>query len=678
MTKEQHYYFKFYLLYTMRTLMSRLFGKKTRKAMFTRIKKTYRHQTNKDQIKFVKDTIAQQFEEVSKSINKYLELQMPPLPEKFDRSDFDDETPLNRKLKTVGQALYSTYLTQSDFRFLYSTQYQPSSITRPTPMYINRRHYPFIMPMMEELRLAACPLFGYLDLRTFPQEISPKDVIMVYLDVGVKYLCDHNRVLIYIPQYSYVCKSKKTGRFKLSHNRPEGWEVYKSFGDFDDSAVRVPPQSLRRDQLGDRNATYESHQALDEIFSTGLLPDYLNFEQYGGVNSPLRYEMKFDAIKQGMFGVNRLTDYKRISYKLYWLSAMLKLCEFSLLQLYLAQGVYIRTLGYGTPGDKWNTIFNDICHPNHFETSKFEGYITSNQLQTLTETLADEPTRNRLVALISNLWKGFVDSFKSGDSSFKSLMVFLSRKYPSKTYDTHSVTSDNIMYATYNQELLKRVGNKLLHIARSFRTITPEERTLTLGDFEYVDYSITLEINGTPRVFNALQYLANMVAYELGGNESYIIQPFLAVQNGKLIPMLTTDQIHAMIEGKEGYKEQLARHINTLASATTGAFNLATGAYDAAKGFLPTATAAAKGFLPTATAAYDAANAAAKGVYGHAKGAIDNALTRRKPKSPGKPKSPTPKSPEKSNSSKKKDESEDEGFLRRMRRVLDEMHGHAS
>lgn len=616
--------------------MSKLFGKKTKKTgTFASIKKTYRHQTNADQIKFVQKTIREQFEDVSKSLNKYLSLQMPPLPRNFKHTDFDDDTTLTRQLKTVGQALYGTYLTQTDFRFLYSTQYQPSRITTPnTPMYISLRHYPFIMSMMEELKLVACPLFGYLDLRSFTH-VSQRDVITVYLDVGVNYVCDKKKALIYIPQYSYVCKSKKTGRFRLNHNRPDGWEIHKSFGVFEDSAVA---QSLGRDQpyLAEHHPVYESHQAMDEIFSTGLVPDYPKFVQYGGVNSPLRYEMKFDTIKQGMFGVRKLTEYKRISYKLYWLSSMLKLCEYSLMHLYLAQGVYHRTLGYGTPEHKWCKTFNDLCHPNHFKTSKFEGYITSDQLQSLTETLANGRAKNALVALIQNLWLGIVNHFKSGDSSFKSLLVFLSRKYPSKTYDTHSVTSDNIVYATYTQELLKRIGNKLLHIAQSFRTITPEQKSRTLGDFEYVDYSMTVEIKGRPKVFNALQYLANMVAYELGGNESYIIQPFLAMQNGKLVPILTTDQIHEMIEGTEGFMERLIGHISTFASATKGLVT-----------------------HPTVVST-------AKDAFVAAKGAVSNVYTRKVAADAAPAKKPDVKPVE------------DEGFLLRMRRVLDEMHGHAS
>jgi hypothetical protein len=169
--------------------------------------------------------------------------------------------------------------------------------------------------------------------------------------------------------------------------------------------------------------------------------------------------------------------------------------------------------------------------------------------------MANKDAKHALFEFIGLLWKGVVNQFKSGDESFKSLLVFLSRKYPSKKHDTHLITSDNIVYATYNQELLKRIGNKLLHISRSLGNITPEQKSQTLSDFEYVDYSITMEINGKPKVFNTLQYLANMVAYELGGNESYVIQPFLAIQNNKLVPILTTDQIHAMIEGKVGFVE---------------------------------------------------------------------------------------------------------------------------
>jgi hypothetical protein len=484
---------------------------------------------------------------------------MPTLPRNLKSTDFDDDTSLTRHLKTVGQALYGTYLTQTEFRFLYSTQYKPNSITELTKMYISRRHFPFIMPMMEELRLVACPLFGYLDLRTFPQ-VSQKDVITVYLDVGVNYVCDKKKVLIYIPHYSYVCKSKKTGRIRLNHNRPENWEIYKHFGVFDDSAVHESApkltQSLGYDQpYLDHHPEYESH-AMDEIFSTGLIPDYPDFVQYGGFNSPLRYDMKFDTIKQGMFGVSHLTQYMRVSYKLYWLSAMLNLCEYSLMHLYLAQGVYTRTLGYGLPEHKWTKTFNDLCHPSHFKTSKFDGYITSDQLQSLTETLKDDGAKQAQASLIKRLWRGVVNYFKSGDSSFKSLLVFLSRKYPSKKYDTHLVTSDKIIYATYNQELLKRIGNKLFHISQSFRTITSEQKSQTLSDFEYVDYSVTLDIKGKPTVFNAAQYLANMVAYELGGNESFIIQPFLAIKNDdQLVPILTTEQIHEMIEGTVGWFE---------------------------------------------------------------------------------------------------------------------------
>ncbi len=490
---------------------------------------------------------------------------MPALPKEFKYSDFNPDTVLTNKLKMVGQALYGTYLAQTHFRILYGSNYATKTTTGLTPMYVNVRHYPFLEEMMSDLKLVACPMFGYLDReRVFPP-IPRDDLLVVYLD-NIHYLCDAESLLIYIPQYSFVCKSP-SGNFKLTHRRPDGWEIKKKFGKFDDSAVE-PDQSDQSDQSdhydhrdltgiakpisGKTGTSGLAHPGRAHLgtakdkTSTGLgFPDALYKDGGGGLHAPLQIK---HTQGKGLLGLQTLSKYKRIAFKLYWIEAMLDLCQYAFAHLYLVQAVYIGTLGY--PRSNWENFFNQLPSTS-VDLAKFQGFITSEQKKSLTKAAADKKSKSKDNWLVK-VWKNTVGRLSDKDEvSFKTLMVFLSRKYPSKQHDViHKIAStETIIYATYNPSSLVKIENKLSSIAAAFNDLTPEEKERTLSQFDYIDYSIAVDLSGRTKTYNAQQYLAIFVANELKGGVSYIIQPFLELDGHVLKPTLDSEGIQKLING---------------------------------------------------------------------------------------------------------------------------------
>lgn len=520
--------------------------------VFDKVRKTYRHQTNQDQIAFVRKIIRDQFSKISKSLDKYVGMSMPALPKDFKHTDFNPDTVLTKKLKTIGQALYGTYLTQTHFRILYGSNYETKTTTGLTPMFINIRHYPFMFDMMTDLKLVACPIFGYLDLERVVPPIPRDDLFVVYLD-NVHYVCDHENLLIYIPQYSYVCQSA-TGNFKLTHTRPEKWKIHKAFGEFEDSTVPdftalhftgtanpdltgfAHPYDLTGTKPYDFTFAPKPTRGIYGKTSTGLgFPDALL--KGGRLHAPLQIKI---TQGKGLFGLQSLSKYKRIAYKLYWIDAMLELCDYSFAHLYLVQAVYIRTLGY--PSSDWSKFFNKTSSVTQ---SKFQGFITSEQKRFLTKAATAE-------GWFTRVWNSTVGRITAKDSdAFKTLMVFLSRKYPSKEHNLiHRVTStENIIQAAYTPSSLVRIENKLSTIAAAFNNLTPEEKERTMSQFDYIDYSVTVDLSGKTKTYNAQQYLAIFVTNELKGDVSYIIQPFLELKDLVLTPTFTSEQIHKLIEG---------------------------------------------------------------------------------------------------------------------------------
>lgn len=526
------------------------FGKMTSR-LFEKVRKTYRHQTNQDQVGHVKQIIKGQFGKISSSLNKYIGLTMPALPKDLKYTDFNTDTVLTNRLKTIGQALYGTYLAQTHFRILYGSNYATKTTTGLTPMYVNARHYPFLEDMMTELKLVACPLFGYLDKeRVFPP-IPHGDLLVVYLD-NIHYLCDAESLLIYIPQYSFVCQSA-SGNFKLTHTRPDKWEINKTFGEFDDSMVEDEsdhdqPYDITgvaqpfSGKTGTSGLAYPSRGRPKDKTSTGLgFPDALF--QGGRLHAPLRIK---HTQGKGLLGLQTLSKYKRVAYKLYWIEAMLDLCQYAFTHLYLVQGVYIRTLGY--PTSTWGKFFDQF--PS-ITSAKFQGFITSEQKKSLTKAATDKKSKSKDNWLVK-VWKNTVGRLSDKDEeSFKTLMVFLSRKYPSKQHDViHKIAStEEIIYATYNPSSLVKIENKLSSIAAAFNDLTPEEKERTLSQFDYIDYSIAVDLSGRTKTYNAQQYLAIFVANELKGGVSYIIQPFLELDGLVLKPTLDSDGIQKLING---------------------------------------------------------------------------------------------------------------------------------
>jgi hypothetical protein len=96
---------------------------------------------------------------------------------------------------------------------------------------------------------------------------------------------------------------------------------------------------------------------------------------------------------------------------------------------------------------------------------------------------------------------------------------------------------------------LVKIENKLSTIAAAFNDLTPEEKERTLSQFDYIDYSVAIDLSGKTKTYNAQQYLAIFVANELKGGVSYIIQPFLELDDLVLKPALTSEEIHKLIEG---------------------------------------------------------------------------------------------------------------------------------
>ena len=511
-------------------------------------KKTYRHQMNKPQVEALKTKIREMYEKIDRDSHLYSDVRMPPLQLPVNQSHFNQE--FTDRLKEFGFALYSTYIFQTKFRVLYSTNYTLLQMPQLTPIYIRSRHFPFLEAMITDLKLVACPIFAYYNVDDIVPAISDS-LIMVYLDPDVSYVCDNDRHLIYIPQYTYVSKSPNEV-YKLSQARPEGWQINTAFGRFDDPQPRPPlgpplgPQ--HRQPLGPQPG---HRPRVQDRFSNTLNPFLGGRRTRRGGNHFI--DLKELTKKEGMLRQSHLKKYKRIIYKLYWVNELLQLIKCELLHLHMVQGVYIKALGYLDIAQPYAQLFNNSCPVTNIKMAGFTGYITDEQQRHLMRPPETQPTWGQW------MWRLLVSK---QEVVVRQRMVFLCRKYISERRDTLQVTG-NLIFATYNQTAVNATARKLS--ALNFDNLSTDEQEEIIDYFEYIDYPVTIG----NRHYNALDFLTTVLRHELD-QDSIIVQPFVAIEivRGRrtLVQTLTPEQIKTAIEGPpvhydfEDY-EQLLRGI---------------------------------------------------------------------------------------------------------------------